>query len=53
MWSRDTLNMKGHGLILSFAYETKQIPGRPKSNDLIRDLTVVADPEGVGDALFI
>ena len=28
-----------------------EIPGRPKS--LIRDLTVVADSEGVGDVLFM
>lgn len=29
-----------------------EIPGRPKSNDLMRDLTVVADSDGVGDVLL-
>lgn len=32
--------------------QNDSIPGRPKSNDLIRDFTVVADSEGVGDVLF-
>lgn len=32
--------------------QNDEIPGRPKSNDLIRDLTVVADSEDVGGVLF-
>lgn len=30
-----------------------QIPEHPKSNDFIRDFTVAADSEGVGDALLM